>query len=134
MAAQTQDELNKRLDVEVDALLENLTHIVEAASLRQKSLSETNKLESKDRYKIAQDKQLMEGSAANLVNSAESLLSMTADLKQALLLTDFRMINTTLYTRYITVKDRQSQCDAELVEFQTQLRGITSKLEDALSA
>ncbi|TPX63693.1 hypothetical protein SpCBS45565_g06431 [Spizellomyces sp. 'palustris'] len=128
----TEDDLNKRLDTEIDVLLDNLTHLVEAASLRQSSLTDSSHFETKDKYKIAQERQLMEGAAANIVNSAESLLTLTSELKQVLLLNDFKMLNATLHSRWLTVKDREGKCNNALLDFKDELDRVTTDLEDAL--
>ncbi|KAJ3145397.1 hypothetical protein HDU86_000918 [Geranomyces michiganensis] len=128
----TETELNKKLDKEIDVLIQNLTHIVEASTLQQPALADASELEPKDKYKIAQEKQLMQGAAANIVNSCESLLTLTSDLKQALLLNDFKLLNATAQARWLTIKDREAKSNATLAELQRQLMGMTTSLEDAL--
>ncbi|KAI8586704.1 surfeit locus protein 5 subunit 22 of mediator complex-domain-containing protein [Geranomyces variabilis] len=130
--AYTEAELNKKLDKEIDVLIQNLTHIVEASTLQQPALADASELEPKDRYKIAQEKQLMQGAAANIVNSCESLLTLTSDLKQALLLNDFKLLNATAQARWLTIKDREAKSNSTLAELQEQLQGMTASLEDAL--
>ncbi|KAJ3009407.1 Mediator of RNA polymerase II transcription subunit 22 [Thoreauomyces humboldtii] len=131
----TEEDLNKRLDTEIDVLLSNVEHIVEAATMRQPSLADADIQEPKDRARIAQERQLMHGCAANIVNSAQSLLALTSELKQALLLNDFKMLNATVHSRYLTVKDRERRCDDLLrdvvaVELQEQIVA----LEDVAAA
>ncbi|KAI8906527.1 surfeit locus protein 5 subunit 22 of mediator complex-domain-containing protein [Powellomyces hirtus] len=128
----TEEDLNKRLDTDIDVLLGSLTHIVESATLRQPSLTDASLLEPKDRYKIAQERQLMQGAAANIVNSAQSLLTLTSELKQALLLNDFKMLNSTAQSRWLTIKDREAKGNGTLLEFQKELEMVTADIEDAL--
>lgn len=59
---------------------------------------------------------------------------MTSELKEALLLNDFRMLNATMQSRRITIKNREAKCNNALLKFKSELDKVTAEIEDALYA
>ncbi|KAF9351435.1 Mediator of RNA polymerase II transcription subunit 22 [Mortierella sp. NVP85] len=78
-----EEAYNKRLDLDVNQLMESFSDIIKVASITYNDTSI-----SKDKYKLAQESYQIQGRATNIVSSAESLLSMVSELKQTLLLND----------------------------------------------
>ncbi|CAO3699624.1 hypothetical protein G6F70_008989 [Rhizopus microsporus] len=75
--AQVDDQLNKRIDDDTAKLVDCFTDIVRIGENKDK-----------DKFKVAQEGYQIESQAAQIVRSCESLLSLTNELKQYLLLND----------------------------------------------
>ncbi|GJJ72026.1 mediator of RNA polymerase II transcription subunit 22 [Entomortierella parvispora] len=78
-----EEAYNKRLDMDVNQLMESFGDIIKVANITYTDSSFT-----KDKYKLAQESYQIQGRATNIVSSAESLLAMVTELKQTLLLND----------------------------------------------
>ncbi|KAG0052103.1 Mediator of RNA polymerase II transcription subunit 22 [Gryganskiella cystojenkinii] len=78
-----EETYNKRLDMDVNQLMESFGDIIKVATIMHPDTSI-----SKDKYKLAQESYQIQGRATNIVSSAESLLAMVTELKQTLLLND----------------------------------------------
>ncbi|KAG1747074.1 surfeit locus protein 5 subunit 22 of mediator complex-domain-containing protein [Suillus paluster] len=72
-----EEEWNKKLDAEVDILVDGMVDIVSLASIGDK-----------DKFRIAQESFQAESRAESMVRAANSLLSITHSLKLLLLLSD----------------------------------------------
>ncbi|KAH7919715.1 hypothetical protein BV22DRAFT_1040620 [Leucogyrophana mollusca] len=72
-----EEEWNKRLDSEVDTLVDGMVDIVSLASIGDK-----------DKFRIAQESFQVQSRAESMVRAANSLLSITHSLKLLLLLSD----------------------------------------------
>ncbi|KAG8213241.1 surfeit locus protein 5 subunit 22 of mediator complex-domain-containing protein [Butyriboletus roseoflavus] len=72
-----EEEWNKRLDAEVEVLVDGMVDIVSLASIGDK-----------DKFRIAQESFQAESRAESMVKAANSLLSITHSLKLLLLLSD----------------------------------------------
>ncbi|KAG1221198.1 hypothetical protein G6F35_006162 [Rhizopus arrhizus] len=74
---QVDDQYNKRIDDDISKLVDCYTDIVRIGENKDK-----------DKFKVAQEGYQIESQAAQIVRSCESLLSLTNELKQFLLLND----------------------------------------------
>nr|CAG8580483.1 11699_t:CDS:2 [Entrophospora candida]CAG8602834.1 13939_t:CDS:2 [Entrophospora candida] len=86
-----EEELNKKLDNEIDQFVVSFRDIVKGSGIRESIRvpgRDTDKSVEKDKYKNALDGLVDELRAANMVRCCESLLSLTHDLKTTLLLND----------------------------------------------
>ncbi|KAJ3297938.1 Mediator of RNA polymerase II transcription subunit 22 [Borealophlyctis nickersoniae] len=127
------EELNSRVRADIQSFILNYSNILNAAPLQQKKFeADDDELEPKDKHKLAQEHQLMEGAAANMVRSCESLLTLTGELKQALLLNDFRSLTSTVGGRWITVRHQEKRNFENLCALQDELADVTREMEDAL--
>ncbi|KAH7884634.1 surfeit locus protein 5 subunit 22 of mediator complex-domain-containing protein [Phlebopus sp. FC_14] len=72
-----EEEWNKKVDAEVDTLIDGMVDIVSLASIGDK-----------DKFRIAQESFQAESRAESMVRAANSLLSITHSLKLLLLLSD----------------------------------------------
>ncbi|KAJ3042081.1 hypothetical protein HDV00_008163 [Rhizophlyctis rosea] len=136
-----QDDLSRH----IEGLVNNFTAILEAstpqsngrppnATDEETRQSEDTKPIPKDKYKLAQEHQALENSAANMVRAAESLLTLTSELKQALLLNDFKTLNSTIRNRSLTLRYQEEKSMDTLLEFQKELQVVTRQMEDALGS
>ncbi|KAJ1988378.1 hypothetical protein H4R33_002457 [Dimargaris cristalligena] len=76
------DDFNKRLDSEMDVLMDSFTDIIVGA-----------KIQAKDTLALDQEGYLIDCRATTIVRSCETLLAMISSIKQSLLLNDTRSIN-----------------------------------------
>ncbi|KAI8824918.1 uncharacterized protein EV422DRAFT_564277 [Fimicolochytrium jonesii] len=131
----TEASLNARLDADIDVLLKSLTQIIASGTLRQPVPvgDAGGEMEAKDRYRIAQERQAMEGAAANIVTATQSLLTLTTELKQALQLADLHMLNSTMRARLAVVRETRRVNKAELGRFAEELGGLVGEIEHALA-
>ncbi|KAJ3410437.1 hypothetical protein HDV05_003799 [Chytridiales sp. JEL 0842] len=127
-----EDKLNKRLDGELDMLENQLGYIVQASHLRHVTKDSDGKLVPKDKYKIAQEHQLMESAASNIVHAAESLLTLTAELKQALLLNDFLTLNRAVRGRFLTLRNHEKGCKEVLETVRGEMKDLTREMEELM--
>ncbi|KZP27339.1 hypothetical protein FIBSPDRAFT_1040211 [Athelia psychrophila] len=74
---QIEDEWNKKVDVEVETLVDGMVDLVSLASIAEK-----------DKFKIAQEAFQAQSRAESMVRAANSLLSITHSMKLMLLLSD----------------------------------------------
>ncbi|KAJ3067732.1 Mediator of RNA polymerase II transcription subunit 22 [Quaeritorhiza haematococci] len=132
-AASIEEQYNKRLDGEMEALEDNFGYFVKATSLRYTHVDKLGqeKTEAKDKYRIAQERQLMEGAAANIIRSSETLLTMTAELRLSLLLNDFRTLNDTVRRRWLTLQKQKETSNTELYRLYQDLKDVTADLENS---
>ncbi|KAI9333244.1 hypothetical protein BDR26DRAFT_1010198 [Obelidium mucronatum] len=106
-------ELNKALDTIMTQFYQNMDHIVKTASMRPEGGTTSTTTAGvdttvKDRYRVAQEHQKALGATSNIIHTAETLLGLTAALKQQLLLNDFATLDAGIGGR---VKLLQSQMD-----------------------
>ncbi|KAI5116557.1 hypothetical protein M0805_000468 [Coniferiporia weirii] len=92
-----EEEWNKKVDVEVETLVDGMVDIVNLASIGDK-----------DKFRIAQESFQAQCRAESMVRAAHSLLSITHSMKLLLLLSDESQI---AYQRDRALKDARS--DAE---------------------
>ena len=95
---------------------------------------------------IVQDKYVMQGAAANIVGlfsplifylirqvrATESLLSLTASLRSAVLLNDFPNTNKQLQSRRLQLERESQVCDDQLSEMKGELGQLLDTMEGAL--
>ncbi|KAI8618806.1 hypothetical protein BC830DRAFT_886404 [Chytriomyces sp. MP71] len=118
-------ELNKSLDTLIGQLERSMHQIVATAKLRPDAEDDASdkkgndvNADVKDRHRVAQEHQKSSGAVANIMHTAETLLSVTAGLKQQLLLNDFATLNATLSSRvalvHRTIRDNDAALDDAL--------------------
>ncbi|KAJ3219278.1 hypothetical protein HDU67_001897 [Dinochytrium kinnereticum] len=131
MSMAAEERLNKRLDAELETLESQFGHILRSSFLREGG-ADSDKSKVKDKYKITQESQLMEGATANLIHSSESLLSLTAELKQALLLNDFKTLNFGMKHRLATLKRQDEANKSALLKVKDEITEIREEMEHIL--
>ncbi|KAJ1550933.1 hypothetical protein HK096_004147 [Nowakowskiella sp. JEL0078] len=133
------EEYNRVLDHDLKALDDALSHILNASTFRATPVEQKNSSQNifmaqneyKDKYKLAQEQQLVDGAAANIVRSTESLLNMTRQLKQSVLLNDFSELNTLLRSRKKKVEETKQRNIEKLEELKKDLEEVVHELEFA---
>ncbi|KAI9258565.1 surfeit locus protein 5 subunit 22 of mediator complex-domain-containing protein [Sporodiniella umbellata] len=108
---QVEDQYNKRIDDDVSKLVDCYTDIVRIGENKDK-----------DKFKVAQEGYQIESQAAQIVRSCESLLSLTNELKQFLLLNDAQTLGQ--------LRKAQSE---KLVESTTTIKNQVISMKDELS-
>ncbi|TPX53838.1 hypothetical protein CcCBS67573_g09648 [Chytriomyces confervae] len=121
-----ENELNKSLDGLIGQIERSMDHIVAVAKMRDPSSSTSSSgdrinADTKDRLRVAQEHQKTMGATANIIHSAEALLSLTAGIKQQLLLNDFATLNTGIASR---VSVLQTALDGDRQALSTALQRI----------
>ncbi|OAQ28071.1 hypothetical protein K457DRAFT_76792 [Linnemannia elongata AG-77] len=111
-----EEAYNKRLDMDVAQLMESFGDIIKTAE----SLTQ-----SKDKYKLAQESYQIQGRAANIVSSAESLLAMVTELKQTLLLND-----TTTLAQLST--QRQQELSSQKTAVKQRVMGLKEEVDKTI--
>ncbi|CAO3679872.1 unnamed protein product [Rhizopus stolonifer] len=109
--AQVENQYNKRIDDDVAKLVDCYTDIVRIGENKDK-----------DKFKVAQEGYQIESQAAQIVRSCESLLSLTNELKQFLLLNDAQTL----------AQLRKAQSE-KLVESTTTIKSQVNLMKDELS-
>ncbi|KAI8828818.1 hypothetical protein BJ741DRAFT_625223 [Chytriomyces cf. hyalinus JEL632] len=112
-----ENELNKSLDGLIGQIERSMDHIVAVAKMRDPSSSAAS-------LRVAQEHQKTTGATANIIHSAESLLSLTAGIKQQLLLNDFATLNAGIASR---VSVLQTALDGDRQAFSTALQRIAEE-------
>ncbi|KAF9317390.1 Mediator of RNA polymerase II transcription subunit 22 [Linnemannia elongata] len=116
-----EEAYNKRLDMDVAQLMESFGDIIKTASItHSESLTQ-----SKDKYKLAQESYQIQGRAANIVSSAESLLAMVTELKQTLLLND-----TTTLAQLST--QRQQELSSQKTAVKQRVMGLKEEVDKTI--
>ncbi|KAN0093035.1 Surfeit locus protein 5 subunit 22 of Mediator complex domain containing protein [Tylopilus felleus] len=105
-----EEEWNKKLDAEVEALVDGMVDIVSLASIGDK-----------DKFRIAQESFQAESRAESMVKAANSLLSITHSLKLLLLLSDEAQI---AHRRDVELKHVQQ----EKIEAQQKVAALLDEL------
>ncbi|KAI8853342.1 surfeit locus protein 5 subunit 22 of mediator complex-domain-containing protein [Chytridium lagenaria] len=131
MTSQAVERLNKRLDVEMESLESQFGNIVRASSLRDAG-ADVDKAKTKDKYKVTQESQQIEGAAANITHSSHALVSLTSEVKQALLLNDFKTLNFGMKHRHGTLKHEGNESTSTLIKIKDDMTRVREELEDVL--
>ncbi|KAH0833105.1 hypothetical protein J3R83DRAFT_12098 [Lanmaoa asiatica] len=105
-----EEEWNKKLDAEVEVLVDGMVDIVSLASIGDK-----------DKFRIAQESFQAESRAESMVKAANSLLSITHSLKLLLLLSDEAQI---AHRRDVELKHVQQ----EKIEAQQRVAALLDEL------
>jgi len=116
---QNEEEYNKRLDTEIDQLVESFHHIVKAS-----------KIGEHDKYKVFQEEYLINCMSANIIRSAQSLLSLISELKQSILLYDYKSLNSGILSRIETIEQEKLTINNRLMSLQSDIRNNLKELED----
>ncbi|KAJ3061399.1 hypothetical protein HDU98_002688, partial [Podochytrium sp. JEL0797] len=120
-------ELNKALDTLVTQLYQNMDYIIKTATMRPEPTTTTNAPATidatvKDRHRVAQEHQKALGASANIIHTAETLLGLTAALKQQLLLNDFATLDAGVGGRVSVLKKGMLENEAVVEEVEVELR------------
>ncbi|KAI8323992.1 hypothetical protein GQ54DRAFT_296430 [Martensiomyces pterosporus] len=150
-----EDRLNKRLDSEIDQLLNSFGEIVsisriqnanKSAAAQRTSIyddddddddddapaaqrSTANDAQNKDKYGVAQEAYSAQTRAATMVRSVESLLSMVADIKRARLVNDTTALTEMANTRRDALLQRTKATRREIEELNSVLDAAVRDLE-----
>ncbi|KAJ3050704.1 hypothetical protein HK097_008310 [Rhizophlyctis rosea] len=128
---------NDYLNHHLNGLINGFQAILDAATPQANGPTPSNDDDNpdpipKDKYRLAQEQQLLNNAAANMVRSAQSLLTLTSDLKQSLLLSDFQTLNETIRSRSLTLRYHEEKNMNVLFEFRRELDDVIGDMEGAL--
>ncbi|KAJ7156872.1 hypothetical protein C8R43DRAFT_1125445 [Mycena crocata] len=98
-----EEEWNKKVDLEVETLLDGMVDLVGLASIGDK-----------DKFRIAQESFQAQSRAESMVRAANSLLSITHSMKLLLLLSDEAQIAHRRDTELKTVQEEKDDARAEV--------------------
>ncbi|KAJ6581066.1 hypothetical protein B0H19DRAFT_492113 [Mycena capillaripes] len=98
-----EEEWNKKVDLEVETLLDGMVDLVGLASIGDK-----------DKFRIAQESFQAQTRAESMVRAANSLLSITHSMKLLLLLSDEAQIAHRRDTELKTVQEEKEDARAEV--------------------
>ncbi|KAJ3294663.1 hypothetical protein HDU79_010621 [Rhizoclosmatium sp. JEL0117] len=102
-----------------------MDYIVKTATMRPDSSSTASvDVNVKDRHRVAQEHQKALGACSNIIHTAETLLGLTAALKQQLLLNDFATLNAGVNAR-ATVLQKGMDSNRDVV------KGLQAELAEA---
>ncbi|ORX51763.1 SURF5-domain-containing protein [Piromyces finnis] len=116
---QNEEEYNKRLDTEIDQLIDSFHHIVKAS-----------KIGDSDKYKIFQEEYLINCMSSNIIRSAQSLLTLISELKQSILIFDYKSLNSGILSRIETIEQEKINVSDMLMSLQSDIRNNIKELED----
>ncbi|KAK9767764.1 hypothetical protein K7432_002147 [Basidiobolus ranarum] len=116
---QIEEAYNKRLDNELDQLVDSFGDIIRVA-----------KIEDKDKFRIAQENYQVECRAANIVRSVESLLGLVTELKQSLLLNDTNTLNHFTTSRIHVVSTQKEVIKDSVVKLRNNLDSAIWEMEN----
>ncbi|KAF7309553.1 hypothetical protein MIND_00326200 [Mycena indigotica] len=105
-----EEEWNRKIDVELEALLDGMVDLVGLASIGDK-----------DKFRIAQEAFQAQSRAESMVRAANSLLSITHSMKLLLLLSDEAQITTRRDEEIKVVQQEKEAARAQVVELLDQL-------------
>ncbi|ORX98914.1 SURF5-domain-containing protein [Basidiobolus meristosporus CBS 931.73] len=117
---QIEETYNKRLDNELDQLVDSFGDIIRVA-----------KIQDKDKFRIAQENYQVECRAANIVRSVESLLGLVTELKQSLLLNDTNTLNHFTTSRIRVVSNQKEVVKDSVVKLRGNLDSAIWEMENA---
>ncbi|KAJ1926658.1 hypothetical protein IWQ60_003600 [Tieghemiomyces parasiticus] len=123
MAAGNNEDFDKKLDGEMDTLVESFTHIISSA-----------KIQAKDTFTLAEEGYQIECQATTIVRSCETLLTMISDMKQSLLLNDTRSINSITQRHRDQAKVRIAETHGSFSMVRAEVDQMLSELQGALDA
>ncbi|KAI9136318.1 hypothetical protein BKA69DRAFT_1033702 [Paraphysoderma sedebokerense] len=83
-----EDSYNKRLDADIDTLVDGIQDLLAISTIG-----------SKDKYVINQEKLQVQSRVSSIIRASESLLTLSSDLKQSILLNDTTTITVLLAHR-----------------------------------
>ncbi|KAF9430733.1 Mediator of RNA polymerase II transcription subunit 22 [Podila epigama] len=121
-----EEAYNKRLDADIGQLMESFGDIIKVASINYNDTSI-----SKDKYKLAQESYQIQGRAANIVSSAESLLAIVTELKQTLLLNDTTTLAQIAAKRQQELSTRKTAVKQRVVGLKEEVDRTIWELEKA---
>ncbi|TPX41111.1 hypothetical protein SeMB42_g05726 [Synchytrium endobioticum] len=156
-----EEEFNKRVDVETSNMAESFLEIIDAArshtpddplagrllrpghqpTLRASpappapgapGAPQAPNMRIDDIHTTLQKTARMNVATASLIKSAESLLSITSELKQCLILNDYSAVNEAVKARREQVAAQQHNIKETLTALGDALTGVCSELERAL--
>ncbi|ORX88067.1 SURF5-domain-containing protein [Anaeromyces robustus] len=116
---QNEEEYNKRLDSEIDQLIDSFHHIIKASMIGEH-----------DKYKIFQEEYLINCMSSNIIRSAQSLLSLVSELKQSILLYDYKSLNSGILSRIETIEQEKLTISNILMSLCSDIRNTLKELED----
>ncbi|TFK40183.1 hypothetical protein BDQ12DRAFT_680479 [Crucibulum laeve] len=99
-----EEEWNKKVDMEIETLVDGMVDLVSLASIGDK-----------DKFRVAQESFQAESRAESMVRAANSLLSITHSMKLLLLLSDEAQIAHRRDTELKIIQQEKSQTRKEVV-------------------
>jgi len=114
---------NKRLRDDVKSMADNFTEIVKLAKVEEETQVSKVAQSEEDQYE-------MQVRAANIVRAGESLLKLVSDIKQFLILNDFRSVNDNIFTNRAVFQNLQKEIDTKLLKLRDEMASDLHELEE----
>ncbi|CAG8495312.1 5611_t:CDS:2 [Ambispora leptoticha] len=133
--ASVEEEQNRRLDIEIEQLLNSFRDVVKLAGFHETVRlpgMESDKVVEKDKFRTALDGCVAELRAATIVKSCENLFTLTHDLKTTLLLNDTDTLLRFNKHRADALNARKDKIKRRIVELNNDLSLAIWEMESAL--
>ncbi|CAG8536124.1 10202_t:CDS:2 [Ambispora gerdemannii] len=133
--ARVEEDQNRRLDTEVEQLLNSFRDVVKLAGFHETVRlpgMESDKVVEKDKFRTALDGCVAELRAATIVKSCENLFTLTHDLKTTLLLNDTDTLLRFNKHRADALNARKAKIKRKIVELDKDLSIAIWEIESAL--
>ncbi|KAI8925259.1 surfeit locus protein 5 subunit 22 of mediator complex-domain-containing protein, partial [Entophlyctis helioformis] len=147
----THDALLRRVDTHIEGLLSNLSLVLSAAALAPPALQQRRQrpgapasaaasqtsgpasaAQEPHKIKTAHDALVAEAATANMARAVETLLGLTTELKQTLILNDFAALNAQMLARHQTLSNQTRISRQTLAEMRSDLAAVELQLFEAL--
>ncbi|CAG8731640.1 17553_t:CDS:2, partial [Acaulospora morrowiae] len=126
------DDLNKKLDNELEQLVVSFRDMVKAAGFDISLRIPDNREVEKDKYRNVLDEYVGELRAANLERACQTLLTLTHDLKTTLLLNDTKTLMRLRETRKNALTARTQKIKNKIVELNDAVSEAIWEMESVL--
>ncbi|XP_066920504.1 mediator of RNA polymerase II transcription subunit 22-like [Clytia hemisphaerica] len=113
----------RRLKDDVKSILDNYTEVIKTAKIEEETQVARLTQSVGDAYEV-------DVRGANIVRAGESLMKLTADIKEFLILNDYPAVNVCLQKRTQQLRSIEEQTKKKLWELREQVDGDLRLLED----
>ncbi|CDO71177.1 hypothetical protein BN946_scf184845.g47 [Trametes cinnabarina] len=124
-----EEEWNKKVDVEIETLVDGMTDLVSLASLADTRT--VNQIEDKDKFRIAQEAFQAQCRAESMIRAAHSLMSTIHSMKLLLLLSDETQIAKRRDAELRVVQAEKSEAQTNVAALLDEL--LSSRTDDGSS-
>ena len=143
----SKESLLSNVDQELSSIMSNLSQILTSCTVKEfhrllftSDYLTTLKIKSKSGSKNAikpKNASYLDGlsiqtSTSNIMSSIESLLALTTELKQTLILNDFAALNSQMLVRHRTLANNTSKSSDALRNMQSDLEKVQNQIQKAL--
>ncbi|ESO96656.1 hypothetical protein LOTGIDRAFT_202006 [Lottia gigantea] len=113
----------KHLTDDIQSMLRNFTDIMRIARVEEESQISRPTQSEQNQYE-------MQVRAANIVRAGESLMKLTSDIKQFLILNDFPSVNESITQNSQLYKHLQAEVDSNLMSLRDEMAADLFELEE----